>query len=199
MPGSSSSSTSLHLAASPAALGEATGQANSLEMAPRRRTKGEKVGGGDAEEKKVDTLAAVVVAVPSSSSSAPSNNDVAAPIGQRRLDAQRHRHAEVWTKDPHGGRHRPVSDESGVKRRKRGSVVSPLSLRKKKGKRKEKTGRAELKGPRPADPRPDLWRPLTSPSRGLRETSAHGTDDQLRRGRDAGDPDGPDRGETGSG
>lgn len=100
---------SAHLSVSPVALREATGQANNFEMTPIRRRMRD-----DAEEeekKKVDALAVVA-----SSSSAPSNNAAAsaaaaAPIEQRRLDAQRHRHAEVWTKDPHGGRHRPVSEE----------------------------------------------------------------------------------------
>ena len=100
---------SAHLSVSPVALREATGQANNFEMTPiwrRMRDDAE-----EEEKKKVDALAVVA-----SSSSAPSNNAAAsaaaaAPIEQRRLDAQRHRHAEVWTKDPHGGRHRPVSEE----------------------------------------------------------------------------------------
>lgn len=99
-----------HRAVTPAALREATGQANSFEMTPiRRKAKEEEE--EDKEEaasgkNAVEDAAVVVVAAPPPSSS---SSGFAAPIEQRRLEAQRHRHAEVWTKDPHGGRHRPVS------------------------------------------------------------------------------------------
>lgn len=79
----------------------------------RRKNKdvegGEGAEEGEAEKEKKDTLA-VVVPCSSSTSSFPSSavKATAAPIEQRRLEAQKHRHATVWTKDPHGGRHRPV-------------------------------------------------------------------------------------------
>ena len=98
-------------AVSPEALREVTGQANCFEMTPI----GRKVVDGEveAEEKgKNDLKVAVAASAPSSSSTAAA----AAPIEQRRLEAQRHRHTEVWTKEPHGGRHRPVSLFAGLRR-----------------------------------------------------------------------------------
>ena len=79
-------------------------------MTPIRRK--EAVVDGEAaaeaeEEGSVLEVATVSTAPPSSSATAAPA--AAAPIEQRRLEAQRHRYAEVWTKDPHGGRHRPVS------------------------------------------------------------------------------------------
>jgi hypothetical protein len=68
----------------------------------REDDKREAVGEGKAVEEET-----AVVAL--SSPFSPPSNNAAAPIEQRRLEAQRHRHGEVWTKDPHGGRHRPVS------------------------------------------------------------------------------------------
>ena len=98
------------LAVSPAALRDATGQAKSFEMTPIRRKEAVVDGEAEAEaEEEGSVLEVATVSTAPPSSSATAAPAAAAPIEQRRLEAQRHRYAEVWTKDPHGGRHRPVS------------------------------------------------------------------------------------------
>ena len=149
------------LAVSPAALRDATGQANSFEMTPIRRK--EAVVDGEAaaeaeEEGSVLEVATVSTAPPSSSATAAPA--AAAPIEQRRLEAQRHRYAEVWTKDPHGGRHRPVSGAG--ERGKEGKGFScpfctSFSRRKKNEGKKNLVPRPGLRSrastPSPATPR----------------------------------------------
>jgi len=96
------------LAPTPAALREDKGAANSFEMTLIRRKEEDREKREGEEEEREDSLAVSVV--PCSSSAAKTPTAAAAPIEQRRLEAQRHRHAAVWTKDPHGGRHRPVRE-----------------------------------------------------------------------------------------